>query len=112
MLVLAAGAGLAVASIYYSQPLLGRLAESLDTDAATIGFDFGVQATLVAHQTLVYGLEPAALRLARRGRLRRAGRAGRLGRAHGDAHTGIRFGVRLDRTGVARPVRRRAATRS
>lgn len=28
--------------------------------AATVGFDFGVQATLVAHQTLVYGLDPAA----------------------------------------------------
>jgi predicted MFS family arabinose efflux permease len=28
--------------------------------AAAIGFDFGVQATLVAHQTLVYGIEPAA----------------------------------------------------
>ncbi|MBX3621629.1 MAG: MFS transporter [Rhizobacter sp.] len=28
--------------------------------AATVGFDFGVQATLVAHQTLVFGLEPAA----------------------------------------------------
>jgi predicted MFS family arabinose efflux permease len=27
---------------------------------ATIGFDFGVQATLVAHQTQVYSLEPAA----------------------------------------------------
>ena len=27
---------------------------------ATIGFDFGVQATLVAHQTLIYSLEPAA----------------------------------------------------
>jgi len=27
---------------------------------ATLGFDFGMQATLVAHQTLVYGLEPAA----------------------------------------------------
>ncbi len=26
----------------------------------TIGFDFGVQATLVAHQTLIYSLEPAA----------------------------------------------------
>jgi predicted MFS family arabinose efflux permease len=25
-----------------------------------IGFDFGMQATLVAHQTIVYGLEPAA----------------------------------------------------
>ena len=26
----------------------------------TIGFDLGVQATLIAHQTIVYGLEPAA----------------------------------------------------
>ena len=28
--------------------------------AATVGFDFGIQATLVAHQTLVYSLDPAA----------------------------------------------------
>lgn len=28
--------------------------------AATVGFDFGVQATLVAHQTVVYSLDPAA----------------------------------------------------
>lgn len=28
--------------------------------ASAIGFDFGVQATLVAHQTIVYGIEPAA----------------------------------------------------
>ncbi|MDA8456106.1 MFS transporter [Acidovorax sp. GBBC 3334] len=28
--------------------------------ASAIGFDFGIQATLVAHQTLVYGLDPAA----------------------------------------------------
>ncbi len=28
--------------------------------ASAIGFDFGIQAALVAHQTLVYGLEPAA----------------------------------------------------
>lgn len=27
---------------------------------ATVGFDFGVQATLVAHQSLIYSLEPAA----------------------------------------------------
>ncbi|SFD52436.1 MFS transporter [Paracidovorax konjaci] len=27
---------------------------------SAIGFDFGIQATLVAHQTLVYGLDPAA----------------------------------------------------
>ncbi len=28
--------------------------------ASAIGFDFGIQATLVAHQTQVYGLDPAA----------------------------------------------------
>jgi predicted MFS family arabinose efflux permease len=28
--------------------------------AAAIGFDFGIQATLIAHQTLVFGLEPPA----------------------------------------------------
>lgn len=28
--------------------------------ASAIGFDFGIQATLIAHQTLVYGIEPAA----------------------------------------------------
>jgi predicted MFS family arabinose efflux permease len=31
---------------------------------ATVGFDLGVQATLIAHQTIVYGIDPAA-----RGRL-------------------------------------------
>jgi predicted MFS family arabinose efflux permease len=28
--------------------------------ASAVGFDFGIQATLVAHQTIVYGLEPGA----------------------------------------------------
>lgn len=28
--------------------------------AATVGFDFGIQATLVAHQTVVYSLDPTA----------------------------------------------------
>ncbi|WP_085316703.1 MFS transporter [Derxia lacustris] len=28
--------------------------------ASAVGFDFGIQATLVAHQTIVYGLDPAA----------------------------------------------------
>ncbi|ALM86523.1 MFS transporter [Bordetella sp. N] len=28
--------------------------------AAAIGFDFGIQATLVAHQTIVYGIDPGA----------------------------------------------------
>lgn len=37
VLLLAAGAGLAVASIYYSQPLLGPLGESLHASAAQVG---------------------------------------------------------------------------
>lgn len=28
--------------------------------ASAVGFDFGIQATLIAHQTIVYGLEPGA----------------------------------------------------
>jgi predicted MFS family arabinose efflux permease len=27
---------------------------------SAIGFDFGIQATLVAHQTIIYGIEPEA----------------------------------------------------
>jgi hypothetical protein len=27
---------------------------------ATVGFDLGVQASLIAHQTIVYGIEPGA----------------------------------------------------
>lgn len=38
-------------------PLPGKLALLA---ISAIGFDLGVQATLVAHQTIVYGLEPAA----------------------------------------------------
>lgn len=46
---------------------LMALAPALSTHAqlwllalCTVGFDLGVQATLIAHQTIVYGLEPAA----------------------------------------------------
>ncbi|AHL74059.1 MFS transporter [Stutzerimonas stutzeri] len=56
------GAGLSAASF----AVMG-LAGALPVDAqlglivlAAIGFDFGIQATLVAHQTMVYGIEPAA----------------------------------------------------
>ena len=56
------GAGLAALSF----ALLG-LAVLLPTTAqlalialAAAGFDFGIQAALVAHQTQVYGIEPAA----------------------------------------------------
>jgi predicted MFS family arabinose efflux permease len=45
---------LALAPWLPAQARLGLLVVS------AIGFDFGIQATLVAHQTLVYGLDPAA----------------------------------------------------
>ena len=37
VLLLATGAGLAVASIYYSQPMLAALSQSLGADARTTG---------------------------------------------------------------------------
>ncbi|MGZ5179894.1 MAG: MFS transporter [Ramlibacter sp.] len=40
--------------------LLPPLAQLALLVASAIGFDFGAQATLVAHQSIVYGLEPAA----------------------------------------------------
>lgn len=45
-------------------PLLPAEGQLALIAVSAIGFDLGIQATLVAHQTLVYGLEPAA-----RGRL-------------------------------------------
>ncbi|RYF20519.1 MAG: MFS transporter, partial [Comamonadaceae bacterium] len=56
------GAALAAAS-FAALGLAPGLPESAQLGlivASAIGFDFGVQATLVAHQTIVYGLEPAA----------------------------------------------------
>lgn len=41
-------------------PLLGAHAQLWLLIACAIGFDLGVQATLIAHQTLVYSIEPAA----------------------------------------------------
>jgi len=41
-------------------PLLPSPAQLGLLVVAAIGFDFGIQATLVAHQTLVYGIEPGA----------------------------------------------------
>jgi len=41
-------------------PLLSTHAQVLLLVLSAIGFDLGVQATLVAHQTIVYGIEPAA----------------------------------------------------
>jgi predicted MFS family arabinose efflux permease len=41
-------------------PLLSVHAQLCLLAACTIGFDLGVQATLIAHQTIVYGIEPGA----------------------------------------------------
>ncbi|GAB3421651.1 MFS transporter [Erwinia aphidicola] len=41
-------------------PLLPVPAQLALIVTSAIGFDFGVQATLVSHQTLIFGLEPAA----------------------------------------------------
>ncbi|HVK68887.1 MAG TPA: MFS transporter [Polyangium sp.] len=56
------GAGLTVASFATLglSPLLPTTAQLGLIVVAAIGFDFGVQGTLVAHQTLVYGIEPGA----------------------------------------------------
>lgn len=56
------GAGLAALSFaaMWLAPLLSPHAQIALIVASTIGFDFGVQATLVAHQTVVYGLDHGA----------------------------------------------------
>ena len=56
------GAGLAAASfaVMALAPLLPAQAQLGLIVVSAIGFDFGVQATLVAHQTIVYGIDPAA----------------------------------------------------
>lgn len=61
-LVTRLGAGLAMASfaVMGLGVLLPGDAQIGLIVAATVGFDFGVQATLVAHQTVVYSLDPAA----------------------------------------------------
>ena len=57
-----AGAGLVTISfaLMFLLPLLPVPAQLTLIVVCTIGFDLGVQATLVAHQTLVYGLAPEA----------------------------------------------------
>ncbi|HTH44825.1 MAG TPA: MFS transporter [Oxalicibacterium sp.] len=61
-LVTRLGAGLAALSFaaMWLAPLLPPHAQLALIVASTIGFDFGVQATLVAHQTVVYGLDHGA----------------------------------------------------
>lgn len=41
-------------------PLLSPTAQLTLIALSAIGFDFGIQASLVAHQTIVYGIEPGA----------------------------------------------------
>ncbi|MGM9488341.1 MFS transporter [Ideonella sp. YS5] len=53
-LVVASFALMAVGTVLPASAQLGLLA------VAAIGFDLGFQATLIAHQTIVYGLEPPA----------------------------------------------------
>lgn len=61
-LVTRLGAGLVVVSFAAMalMPLLSPHAQLWLLAASAIGFDLGVQATLIAHQTIVYGIEPAA----------------------------------------------------
>lgn len=61
-LVTRLGAGLAVVSfaVMALAPALSPQGQLALIVVSAIGFDFGVQATLIAHQTIVYGLEPGA----------------------------------------------------
>src|SRR5690606_28489742 len=56
--------GAALAAIFFAimwfAPLLSTPMQLALIVVSTIGFDFGVQSTLVAHQTIIFGLEPAA----------------------------------------------------
>ncbi|MDM0059319.1 MFS transporter [Variovorax fucosicus] len=56
------GAGLVIVSfgVMALSPLLAPHARLALLVVSAIGFDLGVQATLIAHQTIVYGIEPAA----------------------------------------------------
>ncbi|HBT28770.1 MAG TPA: MFS transporter, partial [Erwinia persicina] len=52
-------ATLSFAALFFL-PLLPVPAQLALIVVSAVGFDFGVQATLVSHQTLIFGLEPAA----------------------------------------------------
>lgn len=61
-LVTRLGAGLAAVSfaVMAFAPALSPQGQLVLIVVSAIGFDFGVQATLIAHQTIVYGLDPGA----------------------------------------------------
>ncbi len=56
--------GIAFATVSFAVMAVGLTmtphAELVVLAVATIGFDLGVQATLIAHQTIVYGIDPAS----------------------------------------------------
>ncbi|RYY86074.1 MAG: MFS transporter, partial [Comamonadaceae bacterium] len=56
------GAGLVIVSfaVMALSPLLQPHAQLGLLVASAIGFDLGVQATLIAHQSIVYGIDPGA----------------------------------------------------
>jgi predicted MFS family arabinose efflux permease len=61
---LVARLGMVVATASFAVMALGPAltphAQLLLLAAATVGFDLGVQTTLIAHQTIVYGIDPAS----------------------------------------------------
>jgi predicted MFS family arabinose efflux permease len=61
-LVTRIGAALAVVAFgaMAFSPFLSTTGRLVLLAVSAVGFDFGIQATLVAHQTLIYGIEPAA----------------------------------------------------
>jgi predicted MFS family arabinose efflux permease len=61
-LVTRLGCGLAALSfaVLAAIPLLSPIGQIALIAASAIGFDFGVQSTLVAHQTIIYGIDPGA----------------------------------------------------
>lgn len=56
------GAGLVALSFaaMFGMPLLSPKAQLWLLAASAVGFDLGVQATLIAHQTIIYGIDPGA----------------------------------------------------
>jgi len=56
--------GIAIATLSFAAMAIGLTMEPhthlVVLALATVGFDLGVQATLIAHQTIVYGIDPAS----------------------------------------------------
>lgn len=56
--------GIAIATLSFAAMALGSVmtphAQLVLLALATVGFDLGVQTTLIAHQTIVYGIDPAS----------------------------------------------------